>query len=855
MENVNKNSFIDNFSNNIQSEYSISSDDNQPQLSEGNIQMNIIENKRNEEFVFYNNYDLQNENNEENSDFDMANIEKSYFTSNELNQKKEDIIKLFNIFDVIIFTDDIRINIVSRTGYRCFFSRKEINPNEFPGILFLSFGSINLVKNTINKHNKTIVNTESETDKNKHNYQICFDEGDIFKNMVYKKLQIQNKLVFVPMNKYQLKLTEYKLRGFCQIMEELGAIEIEIEFNNVKIESKKKNVKIESSDYNYIAGSLGFSASDKTSDNEGINYNLIYPKNNTFILNSKVIKKKIMNGKYIISKKNFDSNLELQYIIESRCRHFITNYSTVFTLDNSISYDLKLIGKLESHNFNLGFETNNEVMKNLKLSINTKVKFCEQKDASKNLLGDNVSWDSIGFNYLLGTLEKDTFETEGIYKIIFFINKYIDKVIYYKNKKYYDIIKKIYKIMNIEFSFDEYKDLLLSYFTYNSHWLHFLNFIDVLVFKSVSYDKLGFLILMSQTDLPIYKKNLKIINFIKHIATINKIEDQFWEMLEPNNYYVCTNKLNNTYNLLSKFNWFNLERLIYDMKKYKTSNFIESNLEYEDLYNNFILGDNLIQFDKFIKPYIINFINENFIEKLNRSEHQFTKYIFNIVQARHLKYYTINTKEKLLQFINNKFNQLDEAQEFLIEVLTKIKQYEREDIGNKNSDLYKNLFPLIQCVNFKDRFPYISRKLLCILEDNADLDNFFNFCKRSNMDNNMLNFCINIIKKLILFNCKFDINRLDLTEIGFNSLLNFIKLDNNDNAKKMKIDFFLNFCNFVISQKLSDNILSNIELSNDIEEEIFNCYEFNKLVDICCNYLNKKYNLNIETDFYTLLKS
>ena len=34
------------------------------------------------------------------------------------------------------------------------------------------------------------------------------------------------------MSKYQLKITEYKLRGFCQIMEELGAIEIEIEFNN-----------------------------------------------------------------------------------------------------------------------------------------------------------------------------------------------------------------------------------------------------------------------------------------------------------------------------------------------------------------------------------------------------------------------------------------------------------------------------------------------------------------------------------------------------------------------------------------------------------------------------------------------
>ena len=49
-------------------------------------------------------------------------------------------------------------------------------------------------------------------------------------------------------------------------MEELGAIEIEIEFNNGKVESS--NVEIKSSEYNYIAGSLGFTASSNSSENE-----------------------------------------------------------------------------------------------------------------------------------------------------------------------------------------------------------------------------------------------------------------------------------------------------------------------------------------------------------------------------------------------------------------------------------------------------------------------------------------------------------------------------------------------------------------------------------------------------------
>ena len=60
-------------------------------------------------------------------------------------------------------------------------------------------------------------------------------------------------------------------------MEELGAIEIEIEFNNGMTQQSKKNVSISSTDYNYIAGSLGFTASSENSDNKEITYKLIYP--------------------------------------------------------------------------------------------------------------------------------------------------------------------------------------------------------------------------------------------------------------------------------------------------------------------------------------------------------------------------------------------------------------------------------------------------------------------------------------------------------------------------------------------------------------------------------------------------
>ena len=52
------------------------------------------------------------------------------------------------------------------------------------------------------------------------------------------------------------------------------------------------------------------------------------------------------------------------------------------------------------------------------------------------------------------------------------------------------------------------------------------------------------------------------------MATKQKIEEQFWDMLEPNNHYLAVSKLDKTYDILNKFNWFNLERLLYDLKKY-----------------------------------------------------------------------------------------------------------------------------------------------------------------------------------------------------------------------------------------------------------------------------------------------
>ena len=59
-------------------------------------------------------------------------------------------------------------------------------------------------------------------------------------------------------------------------------------------------------------------------------------------------------------------------------------------------------------------------------------------------------------------------------------------------------------------------------------------------------------------------------------------------------------------------------------------------------------------------------------------------------------YYNINTEEKLKQLIDSKLIQIEEGQSFFIEVYEKVKDYDRDQISDASSNLYQDLFPIIQ---------------------------------------------------------------------------------------------------------------------------------------------------------------
>ena len=118
---------------------------------------------------------------------------KSYFTYECLSKRKS-IIELFYLFDLIILTDEFRLKKNGCINKIFYFKKNYIPENEFPGLGFLSFKALTLIKKDIAIHNKNLQDSEVENNRTKnYTYQICFDEGDFYKNMVYKKLQIHDK--------------------------------------------------------------------------------------------------------------------------------------------------------------------------------------------------------------------------------------------------------------------------------------------------------------------------------------------------------------------------------------------------------------------------------------------------------------------------------------------------------------------------------------------------------------------------------------------------------------------------------------------------------------------------------------
>ena len=753
-------------------------------------------------------------------------------------QTKNNLYEIFSSCDMLIFVDNSKLTCNKVCFQRC----KTLKESTFPGCTFLPFEYVNYIKKYINELNTQIAKNKIKNIKIVSGNDFCnsiyFDEGDLKKNCVYKKMEIMDKMLFVPINRYQIKQTEYKLRGFCQIAEELGAKKIEINFERNHHESNNKKIDINlESQINLFAGELGLVSNNTDENNENQSYILEYPSINTILLNEKSLLKKIRKKKFIISENMYNSNLELQYLVHSRCRHFITNYSTVFTLDSSINIDKELKSKFKTHGINLGTTASFNISNTTTVKIITKVSFSSQKDYYNHLSGHSVSLDKVGFRYLIESFNNDAslFKISGIYKIMTFIDLYIEKVLKHEKKSRYEFVKYIVKQVKKNLSLEEYGEILCNYFNCNSQWIHFIHFIDLLSNETHSYDKLGYLIIINDNEKTNEERLQCMIKFIQERCIHLNIENKFWEMLKPHRRdlkYHLRDKLCNKYDFIEFFNWYGLDNLINDIKKYSVS-FENKNIDdtFKLLLNNMKLGYSHLEFYNNILPFIIRYYYS-----LNYDDDKNELIISNLIEE------SLNYES----FIVSKVNNLKDLKNYLMNKIKRIKMifnmlelFENSYYNNHDNNKIDNLYIINNFISntFSKNYKYFYKKLNIIATKNysENLEKLF----ENNIENSLKENLFKFLKKILIFNDKLNINEIPLNNFGYELVIK----NYNNGIKKFQfnneIKIFIN--------RLYKSIISSHFCCNSNEFKILINLNINELITF------DSFKENIDT-FYELVK-
>jgi len=747
--------------------------------------------------------------------FDMESLENKDFNF---------IYNILMITTYVIFVDNNKLK--KSHSIRKFFKKSHLTETQFPGCTFLPYESLNIIKKYLTKLNNSVFNTELNGNTLYMNedsmcYSIMFNEGEIIKNCLYKKMEITDLIMFIPIELYNLKQTEYKLRGFCQIVEELGAKNINITFKTTDEDyvNNKLSTKI-GDDIELIAGNLGLSSTMNNINSTNYSYNLTYPNNSAITLNEKNIKNKIKKKKFIVSDSIFRSTLELQYLVHSRCRYLIDKYSTVFMFDNTNIIDKSIYVNLKSHGIKLGFNYNKSSNVKKNIQIITEVTFVTLEECKDLINGNNVSLDEVGFNHIIESIKYNKtdkyFETKGIYKIMSFIEMYINHVFKYSNPKHYGDIHRILNKIKKDLTIEEYAELLCNYFNINSQWIHFIYFIDLLAKKTQSYDKLGYIILTSNINLEKHSDN--IIKFIQQVCIKRNIEDNFWKMLQPHNkslIYDLDTKLFAEYDFLNNHSWYNMNMLIHCIKTYNIVLSGDDNEILQQLIYNMEVGYKYWEYYTNVLPFILHFAKSLYY--INNDDN----YISSVFEK------SLNIDSFLVSKVNN----ICDLKQFIQKKINRIK----EGLEIKNSISYP--IEVNDFIKIFEQNNYFYKKMQFIMKTKT----IFNLKKLLNLVDSVIreDMAINLINKLIIYNDKINIKTLPNNYIGFEMILeNYNNGIPEDELKKNIIPFI---CAHFKNIEEIEYIKSHVDIKN------FNIYA-TSYFDMC-QYINK---MLLEADLYNI---
>lgn len=326
--------------------------------------------------------------------------------------------------------------------------------------------------------NELINEIFKENNKNKKMKQLFFSEHIFEPDILYKKIHFSNQEIFIPFNSYVIKKMEYKLRTFCQIAEKLGAEKIVIDYFSISHNENNLDLSIDG----FYTG-IGSNIKSKKEEKENIQIVFEYNNHSDINLNKFYIINSILKeNEFLITKEEFESDLEIKFLIDARCINFIQKYNTNFIINHINKIEQKIFLKAQNYGLNIG----NFNLKNNSIKINIDIDFIKLNNRLDIIDGTNIHVLREGFIYLSNIIKKD-----GKYdKIIRFLQSHLNAV---ENKwvslNYdYDNIQNINKIYNdivhLNFKEDEMIAIIKDFFGNNLTWFNFKNFRNIILLGS-----------------------------------------------------------------------------------------------------------------------------------------------------------------------------------------------------------------------------------------------------------------------------------------------------------------------------------------------------------------------------------
>ena len=449
----------------------------------------------------------------------------------------EDVLKLYSQSYCIFLTSKFFNN----NSCIYYFKKNLLKYFDKYEILYFNYKHKNVIINIINSINNFIKKSDDEEMK-EFLYEIkfidklkpiYFNDNLFDPDILYKKIQFSNQEIFIIFNNYVIKKMEYKLRTFCQIAEKLGAQKIIIDYYTSDNSEQNLNLNLDA-----VATSFGGLSVSKKEENESIKIIFEYPNNHSDInLNKYFIINSILNEKeFLITKEEFESELELKFLIDARCINFIQKYHTNFIINHLNKIEKKIFLKAKSYGLNIG----NMNFNNNTIKFSIVIEFLHIYDNLDIIDGTNIHVMREGFNYLSKIIQKDS----QYIKLLRFLESHLNAIqkrwIPYNYDKIDNIKKIYYDIINLNYQEYEICSELELFFMNNLTWTNFKKFRDIILNGSDCHiEKINF-ITFQYHDIINNKKTLlkdveKIINntlnnFIenfskKNILIINSFEN------------------------------------------------------------------------------------------------------------------------------------------------------------------------------------------------------------------------------------------------------------------------------------------------------------------------------------------